>query len=122
LAPSDLKTRAFILCISHEDQVGEVDLEEPQLTEDLVFYLDSLDASRISLSIEERIYRLERDDQALLKRIKDTNLRATGVDSFLNSRLGGSMQEYQDKDKALTGGLLSIVDKKKILEDTRFIC
>ena len=44
--------------------------------------------------MEERIYKLERDEQAMLKRISDTNIKAMGVNSFLYDRLGGSMGEF----------------------------
>ena len=43
--------------------------------------------------MEERIYKLERDEQAMLKRISDTNIKAMGVNSFLYDRLGGTMGE-----------------------------
>ena len=43
--------------------------------------------------MEERIYKLERDEEAMLKRISNTNIKAMGVDAFLYDRLGGAMGE-----------------------------
>jgi hypothetical protein len=42
----------------------------------------TLDMS-IEMRIEEHVYKLERDEAAMLQRLKDTNLYATGVDKFL---------------------------------------
>jgi hypothetical protein len=42
----------------------------------------------VQFFVEERIYRLERDEEAMLARIKNSNIRAQGVDSFLYQRLG----------------------------------
>lgn len=42
----------------------------------------------VQFFLEERVYKLERDEDAMLARIKNTNIRAQGVDSFLFQRLG----------------------------------
>ncbi len=42
----------------------------------------------VQFFLEERVYKLERDEDAMLARIKNTNIRAQGVDSFLYQRLG----------------------------------
>jgi hypothetical protein len=37
----------------------------------------------IEMRVEEHIYKLERDEAKMLKKIKEANLLATGVESFL---------------------------------------
>ena len=37
----------------------------------------------IDFRVEEFVYKLERDEAAMLARLKDTNLYATGVERFL---------------------------------------
>ena len=39
--------------------------------------------------IEEWIYNLERDEEAMVKRIKEPNLKATSVEGFIYRRVGG---------------------------------
>ncbi len=53
------------------------------------FLLCASQTSQMSMVIEEWIYDLERDEEAMLKRIKETNLKATSVEGFLYSRVGG---------------------------------
>lgn len=51
-------------------------------------YAPDLDSTMVQFFLEERVYKLERDEDAMLARIKNTNIRAQGVDSFLFQRLG----------------------------------
>ena len=48
----------------------------------MIFYAPDIDSTVVKFSIEEHVYRLERDEAALMARLKKTNLRATGVDNF----------------------------------------
>lgn len=59
----------------------------------MFLYAESVLNSTIKFSIEERIYKLERDEEAMFKRISNTNIKAMGVDAFLYDRLGGKMAE-----------------------------
>jgi hypothetical protein len=45
--------------------------------------------------VEEWIYRLERDEESMLKRIQGTNFKTQGIDGFLNSRMGGTMGDLK---------------------------
>ena len=67
--------------------------------------------------MEEHVYRLERDEAKLLKRLKETNLRATGVGGFLLENGGPSA----DVAKNGTHTLDSLIDKKKIFESSRVV-
>lgn len=66
----------------------------------------------LEMRVEEHIYKLERDEAAMLSRLRDTNLHATGVDKFLN----------KNKDSAVTQNLDGYIDKKKVFESKRVIC
>ena len=66
----------------------------------MVLYANNLDSTTVIFSVEERIYKLERDDEAMLKRIKDTNMKATGVDGFIYSRIG-PLADLQNKEMSL---------------------
>ena len=91
--PDNYQTRELILCATIGKQVAEANIEEPELFKPLFLYAESPHHSTIKFSVEERIYKLERDEQAMLKRISDTNIKAMGVNSFLYDRLGGTMGE-----------------------------
>ena len=52
----------------------------------------------------------------MLKRIKNTNMKATGVDGFLYSRIG-PMADLQNKEMSLA----DIIDKKRIYVGTKVI-
>jgi len=55
----------------------------------------------------------------MLKRIKETNLKATSVEGFIYSRVGG----LGNLDKSTAPQTLdSIIDKKKVLREKRLIC
>ena len=73
--------------------------------------------SAIEFRLEEHVYRLERDEAKMLKRLKETNLRATGVGGFLLEKAGPS----KEVDKSLTHSLDGLIDKKKIFESSRVI-
>jgi hypothetical protein len=59
-----------------------MDIEAAQANH-IILYAPDIDSTVVQFSIEERVYRLERDEDALLARLKNTNLRAAGVDNFL---------------------------------------
>lgn len=83
----------------------EHNLEEPGILKPLFLYAESVTNSTIKFSIEERIYKLERDEEAMLKRISNTNIKAMGVDAFLYDRLGGTMAEVNAQaDEAKKNG------------------
>lgn len=71
------------------------------------------------LRVEERIYKLERDEAALMKRIQETNLQATSVEGFLYQRLGGTMGDLDKSGKPAS--LDTLIDKKRIYQKTRVI-
>lgn len=73
----------------------------------------------MSMVIEEWIYDLERDEEAMLKRIKETNLKASSVEGFLYSRVGGLGSLEKSKG---TQTLDNVIDKKRVLRDKRLIC
>lgn len=97
VVPDAYQTRELILCARIEDQVAEANLEEPELFKSIFLYAESPHHSTVKFSIEERIYKLERDEEAMLKRISNTNIKAMGVDAFLYDRHGGTMQELKDR-------------------------
>jgi hypothetical protein len=73
--------------------------------------------SSIEIRLEEHTYKLERDEAKLLKRLKDTNLRAKGVTEFLLENGGPGA----DKAKTETHTLDNLIDKKKIFESSRVV-
>ena len=108
----------LILCTQINGQIGEVNLEEPEQSKPFVLYAESAEDCQISFQVEERIYTLERDETAMLKRIQDTNIKAMGVDAFLGglntkSSKGGTQQAMS---------LDAIIDKKKVHKETKVIC
>ena len=58
-------------------------MEEPEQFKPFVLYAKTREDCKISFHVEERIYKLERDEQAMLKRIQETNLKIVGMDNFL---------------------------------------
>ena len=92
-APDDTRTREIILCAQIGSQIGEINLEQPEKFKPFVLFVSEAEASMVQFRIEERIYRLERDENAMLKRVSKTNIRAMGVDAFLYDLMGGSMGE-----------------------------
>lgn len=64
--PDNFQTRELILCARIGDQVGEANIEEPEQFKAIYLYAESVDTSMITFSVEERIYKLERDEQAML--------------------------------------------------------
>lgn len=99
--------------------MAEANLEEPELFKPIFLYAESAHHSTVKFSVEERIYKLERDEEAMLKRISNTNIKAMGVDSFLYDRYGGTMAELRDRGtKGQEGGqgagLDQLIDKKKV--------
>ena len=68
-------------------------MEEPEQFKPFVLYVKQKSDCKVKFRIEERIYNLERDEEAMLKRIQKTNMRAVGVDAFLYERHGGAMGE-----------------------------
>ena len=83
--------------------MAEADIEEPELFRPIYLHADSVHHTSIKFSIEERIYKLERDEAAMLKRISNTNIKAMGVDAFLYDRLGGTMGEINARGDAVKG-------------------
>lgn len=73
--------------------------------------------SSIDIRLEEHTFKLERDEAKLLKRLKDTNLRATGVSGFLLENGGPGA----DVAKTGTHSLESLIDKKKVFESSRVV-
>ena len=74
-------------------------------------------SSNLVMSLEEWIYDLERDEAAMLKRLRETNLRAEGVENHLMSRASA----MADFDKKETVTLDKIIDKKRKLREKRVI-
>jgi hypothetical protein len=73
--------------------------------------------SSIEIRLEEHTYKLERDEAKLLKRLKDTNLRATGVAGFLFENGGPGANVAKTGNHTLD----SLIDKKKIFESSRVV-
>lgn len=109
--------------------MAESNIEQPELFKPIFLHAADINHATIKFSIEERIYKLERDEEAMLKRISNTNIKAMGVDAFLYDRLGGTMGELNargDEAKAsaadatdkLSGqaamSLDAVIDKKKV--------
>jgi len=69
-------------------------------------------SSVIEFKLEEHIFRLERDEEKMLKRLKQTNLRATGVGGFLLENAGPS----KEVDKTKVHFMESLIDKRKVFE------
>lgn len=65
----------------------------------------------IESRIEERVYKLERDEAKMLARLKQTNLHATGIDKFLTK----GNKEHKDLS------MDSLVDKKRIFESKKVL-
>jgi hypothetical protein len=59
-----------------------INFDQLELTKAKCVLWATLDMS-LEMRVEEHIYKLERDEAAMLQRLKDTNLYATGVDKFL---------------------------------------
>lgn len=83
----------------------------------MVLYAPDLDSTEVVFSIEERIFELERDEDAMLERLKNTNLRAQGVDTYLYSRQGPMADLQAGKEMSLG----SIIEKKKTFVKARTI-
>lgn len=77
-------------------------------------YARDLDSTTITFAIEERVYKLERDEEAMLARLADANLKATGVDAFLYSRLG-PMAELSGQEMTLS----AVIDKKRVFLESK---
>lgn len=102
-------TREIVLCVKILNQVASVDVEKSQES-NILLYAPDLDSTMVQFFVEERVYKLERDEDAMLARIKNTNIRAQGVDSFLFQRLG-LMADLQN-DQQMT--LNTLIDKKRV--------
>lgn len=82
-----------------------------------MLFAPDLDSTEAQFTIEERIYKIERDENAMLERLKNVNLQAQGVDNFLYSRLGpmGDLKA----DSAMSLG--AIIDTKRTYVETKTI-
>lgn len=98
VVPSSKKTREILLKVSVGNQTSEVNIEEAHLASSAHLYCTEHD--QIKFEIEERVYKLERDEAAMLKRVQNTNIKAMGVDQFLYSRQGG-LGELEEKAKEI---------------------
>ena len=67
VVPNNKKTREIMLRIQIGSQVAEVNLEKAHLAPAQHLYCTEQD--QIKFEIEERIYKLERDEAAMLKRV-----------------------------------------------------
>ena len=109
-------TREIVICVKILNQVAVADVETGQ-DRNIVMYAPDLDSTLAQFYIEERVYRLERDEEAMLARIKNTNIRATGVDSFLNQRLGPMADLQGDQPMSLN----SIIDKRRVFVESKLL-
>ena len=74
-------------------------------------------AEEMKVRLEERVYRLERDDEAFLQSIREINTKqASSINQFLISQTGGYGNMGGDKLS-----LNNIIKKKKILTATNLI-
>ena len=132
-APDDTRTREIMLCAQIGSQIGEINLEQPETFKPFVLFVNQAQGSMVQFRVEERIYKLERDEKAMLKRISKTNIRAMGVDAFLYDMMGGSMGELKAKNEVAKGGsqesglqqvmsLEKIIDKKKVFVEKKVMC
>jgi|688.fasta_scaffold1642942_2 hypothetical protein len=58
-------TRDILLNIKIQNQIGTINLEVPR-QDSLVFYASDIDSTTVSFTIEETIYSLEKDEEAML--------------------------------------------------------
>jgi hypothetical protein len=49
------------------------------------------------VTIVERVFKLERDEAAMIQRITNTNMKAVGVENFIYNRMGG-LAEIENRD------------------------
>lgn len=72
----------------------------------------------ISVTLEERIYKLERDEAAFLEQIRKINTKqSTSVNQFFMRRSVGASLGVPEED----GSLKSMIKKKKIYQRTEHI-
>lgn len=86
VVPNNQQTRdlvLFIKCGSQEAKITFSDMEQNIMPK--VIFWTTLDMW-VEMRIEEHVFKLERDEAAMLARLKETNLHATGVESFLMSK------------------------------------
>ena len=50
------------------------------------------------MTIIEKVFKLERDEAAMIKRITNVNMKAVGVENFIYDRIGG-LAEIQNRDE-----------------------
>lgn len=111
VVPDNYQTRELILCARVGDQVAESNIEQPELFKPIYLHAADINHATIKFSVEERIYKLERDEEAMLKRISNTNIKAMGVDAFLYDRLGGAMGELNARGDEAKGNAADAADK-----------
>ena len=75
----------------------------------------------MKVRVEERIFKLERDEAAFLESIRNINTKqATSINQFLLARTGGYGMRG-DEDQYSQQDFSHIIKKRKILESTRLI-
>eukprot|EP00347_Sterkiella_histriomuscorum_P014269 403361529 len=111
---NEIEKSELYLILEIENQRYEFDIENPSgqnrknPDNNFLFYKNSND---IKVTLEERIYKLERDDAAFLQSIRQINTKqATSINKFLMDKTGGygNIGEVQNFDDLFT--------KKKILK------
>ena len=58
-------TRDVLLNIKIHNQIGTTNLEAPR-QDPLVFYASDIDSTTVTITVEEVIYKLEKDEEAML--------------------------------------------------------
>lgn len=84
LVPNNQRTRDILLIVKCGNQEATINLENPGVKQPKPVFWSSLDMS-FEMRVEEHVFKLERDEAKMLKRLKETNLHATGINTFLLS-------------------------------------
>ena len=58
-------SRDVLLNIKIHNQIGRINLEVPR-QDPLVFYASDIDSTTVTITVEEAIYTLEKDEEAML--------------------------------------------------------
>jgi hypothetical protein len=75
----------------------------------------------VEVTICEKVFKLERDEAAMIQRITNTNMKAVGVEQFIYNQMGGlaDLQNRGENEKNIR--LDMFADKKKIFQSERIV-
>ena len=116
MEPSATSDRKFMLAVECGNQVAYVDMESPD-DETADFLLYARENSLLKMRIEEWIYDLKRDEAAMLRRLRASNLHATAVDGFLKAGAGANFDDFRKGGQKLE----AIIDRTRELRNKRVV-